>query len=73
MWIALWIFVLCLVHIQFRYCYSVAVGFLKIIETSLIVAVVQIYYSDLHVDILQNVTNLIQDLPNLIPRASNDL
>lgn len=73
MWIVLWLFVLCLVHIQFRYCSAIGVCLLKIIETSLIVAVVQLYSSDIHVELLNNVTAFVQELPNLIPRASNDL
>jgi len=43
MYIALFIFVLCLVHLQFRYCAQVGVCFLKLLETALIVFCIQVY------------------------------
>ena len=43
MYIALFIFVLCLVHVQFKYCTQFAVCFLKLLETALIVFAIQIY------------------------------
>ena len=43
MYLALYIFVLCLVHIQFKYCTQVGVCFLKLLETALIVFAIQIY------------------------------
>lgn len=73
MWLVLWLLVLCLVHIQFRYCSAVTVCMLKIVEASLIVAAVQIYFMEIHVDLIQNMTDFVQALPNLIPKSSNDL
>ena len=43
MYLALYIFVLCLVHVQFKYCTHVGVCFLKLLETALIVFAIQIY------------------------------
>ena len=43
MYIALFLFVLILVHIQWRYCTQVGVCFLKLLETALIVFAIQIY------------------------------
>ena len=43
MWIALWIVTMLLVHLQFKYCGVFAVGFLKILETTLIVGAAKIY------------------------------
>jgi len=43
MYLALYIFVLCLVHIQWKYCTQVGVCFLKLLETALIVFCIQIY------------------------------
>jgi len=43
MYLALYIFVLCLVHIQFKYCTQVGVCFLKLLETALIVFCIQVY------------------------------
>lgn len=43
MYLALYIFVLCLVHLQFRYCTQVGICFLKLLETALIVFAIQIY------------------------------
>jgi len=43
MYLALYIFVLCLVHLQFRYCTQVGVCFLKLLETALIVFAIQVY------------------------------
>jgi len=43
MYLALYIFVLCLVHIQWKYCTQVGVCFLKLLETALIVFAIQIY------------------------------
>jgi hypothetical protein len=43
MYIALYIFVLCLVHLQFRYCVQFTVCFLKLLETGLIVFCIQVY------------------------------
>ena len=43
MYLALYIFVLCLVHIQFKYCTQVGVCFLKLLETALIVFAIQFY------------------------------
>ena len=42
MW-ALWIVIMLLVHLQFKYCGAFAVGFLKIAEVSCIVAAIKIY------------------------------
>lgn len=43
MYLALYIFVLCLVHIQWKYCTQVGVCFLKLLETALIVFAIQFY------------------------------
>ena len=43
MYLALYIFVLCLVHVQFKYCTQFAVCFLKLLETALIVFAIQVY------------------------------
>ena len=43
MYIALFIFTLCLVHLQFRYCLPVTVCALKLLETALIVFCIQVY------------------------------
>ena len=43
MYLALYIFVLCLVHIQWMYCTQVGVCFLKLLETALIVFAIQVY------------------------------
>ena len=40
---ALYLFVLILVHIQFKYCTQVGVCFLKLFETALIVFAIQVY------------------------------
>ena len=43
MWYALWVVILLLVHLQFKYCSTFAVGFLKLTEATLIVAAIKIY------------------------------
>ena len=43
MYLALYIFVLCLVHIQFKYCTQVGLCALKLLETGLIVFCIQVY------------------------------
>ena len=43
MYLALYIFVLCLVHVQFKYCTQVGICFLKLLETALIVFAIQVY------------------------------
>lgn len=43
MWVALWIVTMLLVHLQFKYCGTFAIGFLKIAEASLIVAAAKLY------------------------------
>ena len=40
---ALYLFVLIIVHIQWKYCTQVGVCFLKLLETALIVFAIQIY------------------------------
>lgn len=41
--IALWIFVLLLVHVQFKYCRAVTVCALKLFETFVIVGCIELY------------------------------
>lgn len=55
MWYLLWIFVMCLVHMQFKYCATFLVISLKVIETSLIVMAIQIYFNG---DIWEQVENI---------------
>ena len=43
MWVALWITVMMLVHLQFRYCGAVTLVFLKIAEATLIVGAIKLY------------------------------
>lgn len=43
MWTVLFVFVLCLVHIQFKYCAQIGIGMLKLVETSVIVLAVRLY------------------------------
>ncbi len=43
MYQALYLFVLILVHIQWKYCTQVGVCFLKLLETALIVFAIQVY------------------------------
>ncbi len=43
MWSVLFVFVLCLVHIQFKYCAQIGIGMLKLVETSVIVLAVRLY------------------------------
>ena len=43
MYLALYIFVLCLVHIQWKYCTQVGICFLKLLETAIIVFAIQAY------------------------------
>lgn len=43
MWYMLWIVILLLVHLQFKYCGAFTVGFLKIAEASLIVVCLKLY------------------------------
>ena len=62
MWLALWIFVLCLVHIQFKYCNQVLFASLKIIETSLIVLAIQIYWN--YDSSYEQFLDYIQSFPN---------
>lgn len=74
MWFLLWLVVLCLVHIQFRYCSAVTICFLKVIETSIIVAAIQIYFMDFHTDILlQNATQIVQSFLKSNPSILSDL
>ena len=43
MWAALWIVIMLLVHLQFKYCGAFMVVFLKILETSIIVGAIKLY------------------------------
>ena len=71
LWIILWLLILCIVHIQFRYCAAVTVCLLKVIETSIIVLAIQLYTTELHLEVFDNITMYIQS--NLIPNAKSDL
>jgi hypothetical protein len=44
MWVLIWGIVLFVVHIQFRHCSQITVTCLKILETSLIVALIRLFY-----------------------------
>ena len=44
MWIAVWIFALIAVHIQFRYCGRVAITALKLFEATIIVLCIRLWY-----------------------------
>ena len=61
----LWIIVLLLVHLQFRYCGAFAVGFLKILETTLIVAAAKIY---MEYD-TEYIYNIVEKFPYQIPSS----
>ena len=69
----MWLCILCLVHIQFRYCSSIAICVLKVVETSLIVGFIQLYTTNVHVDLVNNITHFVTELPKFIPKASSDL
>tara|TARA_Y100001958_G_C21243347_1_gene572087 strand:+ start:1339 stop:1569 length:231 start_codon:yes stop_codon:yes gene_type:complete len=43
MWYIVFFVVLCLVHIQFKYCTQIGIAALKILETTAIVLVMQLY------------------------------
>ena len=43
MWVALWVVTMLLVHLQFKYCGAVAIGFLNMTEAALIVGCVKLY------------------------------
>ena len=63
MWAALWIVILCIVHIQFKYCNKILIASVKIIETTIIVAAIQLYLNydpSFYKDIIQTV----QSFPN---------
>jgi hypothetical protein len=71
LWILLFLIILCLVHIQFRYCAAVTICLLKVIETSLIVLAIQIYTMDLHSEVFENITKYVH--LKFIPNAMSDL
>ena len=43
MWVAVYLFVLCLVHIQFKYCANIGVAVIKLLETAAIVLALRLY------------------------------
>lgn len=55
-YIALWIFVLLLVQIQFRYCAAVTICALKILETFVIVWCIELYRQTTDLDLSLNST-----------------
>lgn len=68
MWYMLWIIVLFLVHLQFKYCGAFAVGFLKIVETTLIVGAAKIYM-DYDTDTLYSMVESIPQYKFPIPSS----
>jgi len=56
MYQALFLFVLILVHLQFRYCLPVTVCALKLLETALIVFCIQVYMQYDYVEMPFNLT-----------------
>ena len=66
MWVALWITVMMLVHLQFRYCGAATIVFLKIAEATLIVGAIKLYtdYDE------EFVHNIVQSFPKF---ASSDI
>tara|TARA_Y100001958_G_scaffold131830_1_gene101203 strand:+ start:995 stop:1273 length:279 start_codon:yes stop_codon:yes gene_type:complete len=68
LWTSVFFVVLVLVHIQFKYCARIAVGALKLIETSIIVLIIRAYAeSDIIWDYLGNLAEILPDIPWDIP------
>lgn len=63
MWILLWGIILFVVHIQFQHCAKITLTCLKIIETTMIVAMIRVLYiAPDHVETLWNMSKAHLDL-----------
>lgn len=64
MWYIVFFSILCLVHIQFKYCAQIGVAALKILETTAIVLAMQLYtqYDEIWEHIPFNITDATQHL-----------
>lgn len=57
MWLLIWAIVLILVHVQFSHCRAITVTSLKILETTLIVLLMRLWYEmPEQVEMMWNVT-----------------
>jgi len=57
MWILLWGVILFLVHIQFQHCSKITITCLKILETTILVGLIRLFYvAPEHVEMLWNMS-----------------